>query len=86
EQFINAVTFDQEQRQRLRDKLSVDLLISEINDQRPNAPSDEMGLARFLAERGLLPMYGMPTRVRNLYVGLRESNSHGGGAEYEWST
>ena len=27
EQFINAVTFDQEQRQRLRDKLSVDLLM-----------------------------------------------------------
>ena len=26
-------------------------------------------------------MYGMPTRVRNLYVGLRESNSHGGGAQ-----
>lgn len=27
------------------------------------------GLAHTLAEAGLLPMYGMPTRVRNLYIG-----------------
>ena len=31
------------------------------------------GLAQFLAEYGLLPMYGMPTRVRPLYVGPRSS-------------
>lgn len=29
----------------------------------------EEGLAHTLAETGLLPMYGMPTRVRNLYTG-----------------
>ncbi|WP_145144392.1 DEAD/DEAH box helicase [Roseomonas gilardii] len=28
------------------------------------------GLGEFLAEQGLLPMYGMPTRVRDLYLGL----------------
>ncbi|MCC7071753.1 MAG: DEAD/DEAH box helicase [Deltaproteobacteria bacterium] len=28
-------------------------------------------LAHWLAEAGALPMYGMPTRVRNLYTGLR---------------
>lgn len=28
---------------------------------------EEQGLAHTLAEAGLLPMYGMPTRVRNLY-------------------
>lgn len=28
------------------------------------------GLGEFLAEQGLLPMYGMPTRVRELYLGL----------------
>jgi hypothetical protein len=33
------------------------------------------GLAHTLAELGLLPMYGMPTRVRNLYLELsREGN------------
>ncbi|MDF3071057.1 MAG: hypothetical protein K0R38_6658 [Polyangiaceae bacterium] len=30
------------------------------------------GLAHALAEFGLLPMYGMPTRVRNLYLGLEK--------------
>jgi DEAD/DEAH box helicase domain-containing protein len=30
------------------------------------------GLAHSLAEFGLLPMYGMPTRVRNLYLGLEK--------------
>lgn len=29
------------------------------------------GLAQFLAEYGILPMYGMPTRVRPLYLGLK---------------
>ncbi len=32
----------------------------------------EPGLGHTLAERGLLPMYGMPTRVRNLYLRLRQ--------------
>lgn len=30
-------------------------------------------LSGFLAEHGLLPMYGMPTRVRDLYVGIEEN-------------
>lgn len=38
------------------------------------------GLAQFLAEYGLLPMYGMPTRVRNLYLGTAYVNSR----EAEW--
>ncbi|WP_141594243.1 DEAD/DEAH box helicase [Myxococcus sp. AB056] len=41
----------------------------------------QTGLAHVLAEYGLLPMYGMPTRVRELYMGLRRS-----GGEREWST
>ena len=36
-------------------------------------------LAGFLAEYGVLPMYGMPTRVRNLYVGLEDD-----GGDVEW--
>ena len=34
----------------------------------------EIGLAHSLAECGLLPMYGMPTRVRKLYLRLRKIN------------
>jgi hypothetical protein len=33
------------------------------------AATRQEGLAHTLAEAGLLPMYGMPTRVRNLYLG-----------------
>lgn len=32
------------------------------------------GLAHTLAELGFLPMYGMPTRVRNLYLDIRSRN------------
>jgi len=32
----------------------------------------EQGLAHTLAEAGLLPMYGMPTRIRNLYCDHKE--------------
>ncbi len=31
-------------------------------------------LSSFLAEQGLLPMYGMPTRVRDLYVGIEQND------------
>ncbi|MDI1480407.1 DEAD/DEAH box helicase [Polyangium sp. y55x31] len=41
----------------------------------------QSGLGHVLAEYGLLPMYGMPTRVRELYMGLRRS-----GGQREWST
>jgi len=43
-----------------------------------------MGLAQFLAEQGLLPMYGMPTRVRELYLSL-EKKGEGNDAEFYWS-
>jgi len=34
----------------------------------------ERGLAHTLAEAGLLPMFGMPTRIRNLYCDYRKKN------------
>jgi hypothetical protein len=39
------------------------------------------GLGHSLAEAGLLPMYGMPTRVRSLYTGARQA-----GNGIEWRT
>lgn len=39
-------------------------------------------LGQFLAEHGLMPMYGMPTRVRPLYVGARNVST----LEAEFST
>lgn len=43
--------------------------------------SRESGLAHTLAERGYLPMYGMPTRVRELYLRLRRMEG-----QLQWST
>lgn len=43
-------------------------LLAEIDDVRHIGIHQE-GLAHTLAEAGKLPMYGMPTRVRNLYLG-----------------
>src|SRR5262249_8982264 len=45
--------------------------------------SRRYGLAHSLAEQGDLPLYGMPTRVRDLYVGYRFSRAT---RESEWST
>ncbi len=86
ERFIKAATFDPDQRQRLYSEINAENIIEEIGKLGPSAPDDNTGLARFLAERGLLPMYGMPTRVRNLYLGLRKTKGPNGQTEYEWST
>ncbi|HYG91822.1 MAG TPA: DEAD/DEAH box helicase [Azospirillum sp.] len=80
-----AATFDELQRERLLARSSVDELLREIGELREFAPNAEFGLARFLAEWGLLPMYGMPTRVRELYLGLR-ADKDVAQPDYEWST
>jgi len=42
----------------------------------------DIGVAHALAEGGLLPMYGMPTRVRPLYLGLEHPKRD----TYSWDT
>jgi DEAD/DEAH box helicase domain-containing protein len=42
----------------------------------------QTGLAHSLAEAGYFPMYGMPTRVRDLYLEFRKSSE----GDFEWST
>jgi Lhr-like helicase len=66
----------------LLEAVTVGAVMAEI-DRRAEAGIVADGtLASFLAEQGLLPMYGMPTRVRNLYLGIEE-NDHD---EVEWDT
>jgi hypothetical protein len=83
--YVRAATYDQAQRERLIAAASVDSMLREIDDLRPYAPNAEVGLAKFLAEWGLLPMYGMPTRVRELYLGLRAERDVKN-PDIEWST
>lgn len=83
--YARAATYDQAQRQRLIDAASVDSILREIEELRPYAPNASVGLAKFLAEWGLLPMYGMPTRVRELYLGLRAERDVPN-SDIEWST
>ncbi|WP_447889515.1 DEAD/DEAH box helicase [Serratia fonticola] len=86
DRFIEAVTFDPEQRQRIYSALNAEKIIDEIAELSAYVSEDDIGLARFLAEQGKLPMYGMPTRVRNLYLGLRKTKGLNAQEEYEWST
>lgn len=85
DRFVEICTVSGEQRARLLRDCSVDKLLSDIWAQGQYKPTTRTGLAEFLAERGLLPMYGMPTRVRQLYLGLREERG-GPSVEYDWST
>ena len=48
------------------------VLIYDINDAIGNPDFSEEYIAECLAEAGVLPMYGMPTRTRNLYTGFDE--------------
>ncbi|MDR6145976.1 Lhr-like helicase [Sphingomonas sp. SORGH_AS870] len=83
--YIDAACIDTVQRERLRSESTVDRLMEEIEKQREFKPVNRQGLAQFLAERGLLPMYGMPTRVRQLYLGVRPDSDEKD-PDYSWST
>lgn len=85
EAFIDAACIDVDQRERLRAKATVANLLAAIERKREFKPKNPQGLAQFLAERGLLPMYGMPTRVRQLYLGVR-AESDERDTDYTWST
>ncbi|RVA09375.1 helicase [Mesorhizobium sp. M7A.F.Ca.US.002.01.1.1] len=61
---------------------TVDRLMDEIAALAELGGTTASNLSSFLAEQGLLPMYGMPTRVRDLYVGT-EPNDLG---EPDWDT
>lgn len=69
--------------QHLINTLSVDRLLQDMEGI-DRSMLLERGLAHLLAEAGLLPMYGMPTRVRNLYLGaLRQAGDQLG---WTWDT
>lgn len=88
-----------EDRDRFAAALTSDseILLSEVVSLKPEDLLDEIhraiqllgndvreGLAHTLAEAGLLPMFGMPTRVRNLYVDTRPDDEDE--SQRRWST
>lgn len=54
---------------------SEDKLFLAINNAVSNPQITTSDIAETLAEAGILPMYGMPTRVKELYSGLSTKNS-----------
>ena len=52
-------------------------LIDEVFATTSTAASNTPGLAAHLADRGLLPMYGLPTRVRQLVIGRSRNDVSG---------
>jgi hypothetical protein len=71
--------------QQLTSNMSPAAVLDEIQNARLLLASDTRdGLAHTLAEAGLLPMFGMPTRVRNLYLGSVQGEE--GDSERSWST
>lgn len=67
---------------KVREALTVDVLMMNISDVIAREGRWDIGVAHALAEGGLLPMYGMPTRVRPLYLGLDSS----GNDDFDWDT
>ena len=50
-------------------------LSSQIAEVVQASNGKEMNLAEMLAEKGILPMFGMPNRMRHLYHGLRSEKA-----------
>lgn len=66
----------------VRAALEPSVLMAEVEDVLRRESRPEIGAATALAEGGLLPMYGMPTRARKLYMGLVPGRR----GQYEWDT
>jgi hypothetical protein len=70
-------------RTKILAAVSADTVLAAIDSLEDEFGLQAVGIAAALAERGLLPLYGMPTRSRNLYVELRKPR---GSYEAEWDT
>ncbi|TAY88093.1 DEAD/DEAH box helicase [Rhizobium leguminosarum] len=70
---------------RILDVVSADKVLEAIEDLFEEFRLQNIGIASALAERGMLPLYGMPTRTRNLYVDLAKSKGKKN-FEAEWET
>ena len=66
----------------LLNAVTSDILINDIARLSAAGEYRSGGLASFLAEQGLLPMYGMPTRVKDLFIGIEDSDL----GELDWDT
>lgn len=64
----------QSEREQVTRALTVENLLNELWACSGEGSSSAQPFGQFLAERGLLPMYGMPTRVRNLYIGVEKND------------
>lgn len=67
---------------KLSEALRTEALMEAISDVIAREGRWDIGVAHALAEGGLLPMYGMPTRVRPLYLGLHSN----GPDDLDWDT
>lgn len=56
---------------RLQDACTVDTLLNDLMSLSDEAQYSPLPFAQFMAENGLLPLYGMPTNVRPLYLGVK---------------
>jgi hypothetical protein len=65
--------------------LNPELLIERLDRLQETIGGEEkVGLAHSMAEAGLLPMFGMPTRVRPLYHGIRRDSADS--SRFTWQT
>lgn len=53
-----------------------DCLVKDIDSIVPQASSPSSGLAQHLAESGLLPLYGLPSDVREFYHGVKQDHNN----------
>ena len=75
DEIVKAITFgvNYEGHDTIKNFIQNDL-IREIDESTKEQPQD-MGLAEALAEKNILPMFGMPSRVRYLYHGFLYKNN-----------
>jgi Lhr-like helicase len=71
-----------DRERQLLGRLDSAVLMNEILEIAETGSIAGGNLASFLAESGLLPMYGMPTRIRDLYLGPRLNDL----GDPEWDT
>lgn len=79
---ITLTNSERELRDQVRGSLEVEVVMAAISTVMGNETRYDIGVAQALAEGGLLPMYGMPTRVRPLYLGLEKVKTD----TYTWDT
>lgn len=76
DRLLDLLIDKEELREEVRGRCSAEKIVELLWTLEEEGRNSALPLGQFLAENGILPLYGMPTNVRSLYIGVQANEQN----------